>query len=88
MEMKMEIRIELMIINITIGVWQGVVTGHGLSKVSPRPAMTYPSTSCGPGVAHLQGGQPAAVLYPFGHPMPYAYVNMTKMDEDEDRDQV
>jgi hypothetical protein len=25
-----------------------------------------------PGVAHLQGRQPAAVFYPFGHPTPYA----------------
>jgi hypothetical protein len=25
------------------------------------------------GVASQQGGRPAAVLYPFGHPTPYAY---------------
>jgi hypothetical protein len=27
------------------------------------------------GVAHPQGGRPAAVFYLFGHPTPYAYVH-------------
>jgi hypothetical protein len=83
--------------------------GHGLRKVSLRPAMPYPSTPCRwappatalrltaysltalrltayslttlqlysltaiAGVACLQDGRPAAVLYPFGHPTPYVY---------------
>jgi hypothetical protein len=28
------------------------------------------------GAAQPQGGQPAAVFYSFGHPAPYAYVEM------------
>jgi len=36
--------------------------GHGLPKVSPRPAIAYPSTPCG-----------QAMCYPFGHPPPYAH---------------
>jgi hypothetical protein len=52
--------------------------GHGLPIVSPGLAMPDPSMPCGratPGTAlwPLQGGQPAAVFYPFGHPTPYAY---------------
>jgi hypothetical protein len=58
--------------------------GHGLPKVSHGPAMPNPSTPFGratpeialrsvSGVTHPQGGQPAAVFYPFGHPTPYAY---------------
>jgi hypothetical protein len=51
-------------------VWQGVAgSGHGLPEVSPGPAMPYPS-----GAAQLQGTQPAALFYPFGHPTPYTYV--------------
>jgi hypothetical protein len=64
--------------------------GHGLPGVSPGPAIPYPSTPCGwttpeialyyiviavSGVAHPQGGQPAAVFYPFGHPTPYAHTS-------------
>jgi hypothetical protein len=47
--------------------------GHGLPKVSSRPAM--PSTPWGraSGMACLEGGPPAAVVYPFGHPTLYAY---------------
>jgi hypothetical protein len=55
--------------------------GHGLPKVSPRPAMHDTSTPYGwptpetalSGVACPQGGRPAAIFYPFGHPTPYAY---------------
>jgi hypothetical protein len=57
--------------------------GHGLPQVSPWAAIPDPSTPCGRatpqndltavwGVAHPQGGRPAAVFYPFGHPTPYA----------------
>jgi hypothetical protein len=50
---------------------------HGLPKVLPRPAMPYLSTPYRwptPEMA-LQPfqGWPTTVLYPFGHPMPYAY---------------
>jgi hypothetical protein len=57
---------------------------HRLLKVSPVPAMPDPSTPCRwatlemaitemavSGVAHLQGGRPAAVFYPLGYPTPY-----------------
>jgi hypothetical protein len=55
--------------------------GHGLPKVSPELAMPDPSRPCGratpdtavSGVAHPQGRRPAAVFYPFEHPMPYAH---------------
>jgi hypothetical protein len=58
--------------------------GHGLSKVSPGPAMPYPSTPCRLATPETalwpfqwwpapQGGRPAAVFYPFGYPTPYAY---------------
>jgi hypothetical protein len=40
--------------------------GHGLPKVSPGAALPYPCMSC---------GRPLAVFFPFGHPMPYAYVS-------------
>jgi hypothetical protein len=57
--------------------------GHGLPKVSPGPAMPDPSTPWGratpekplrpfKGVALPQGGRPAAVFFPFGHPTSYA----------------
>jgi hypothetical protein len=59
-------------------------SGRGLSKVSPGPAMPYPSTPCGPGTpekalrpfqwwAHPPSGRPAGRLYPIGHPTPYAF---------------
>jgi YD repeat-containing protein len=52
--------------------------GHGLPKVSLGLAMPYPFAPWGratpqTGMAYPQGGQPAAVFYPFGHPLPYAY---------------
>jgi hypothetical protein len=53
-------------------------SGHGLPKVSPGPAILYSSMPCGratPGVARMQGGQPAGVFYPLGHPTPYAYAS-------------
>jgi hypothetical protein len=57
---------------------------HGLPKVSPRPALPNPSMTPGPatpktallpfqGLVCSQGGQPAALSYPFGHPTLYAY---------------
>jgi hypothetical protein len=59
--------------------------GHGLPKVKPGPAISYPSTPYGQAtpqtdfsrfrVALMQGGRPAAVFYPFVHPTPYAYVS-------------
>jgi hypothetical protein len=52
-----------------MGVWQGGANGHGLPKVS----LEYPSTAIS-GVARPQGGWPAAVFYPFGHPTPDVYV--------------
>jgi hypothetical protein len=61
----------------------GPCGGHGLSKVSVAPAMPSLSTPCGqlplkwPYTSfrggHSQGGQPAAVFYPLGYPMLYAY---------------
>jgi hypothetical protein len=42
-------------------------SGHGLPKVSPRPAMSYRSVPCG------QNTPKMAVFYPFGDPTPYAY---------------
>jgi hypothetical protein len=30
-----------------MGVWRGLASGHGLFKVSPRPAIPDPSTPCG-----------------------------------------
>jgi hypothetical protein len=55
---------------------------HGLPKVSFGPTMPYSSTPCGQAtpdtavscVACLQGGRPAAVFFPFGHPPPCLYV--------------
>jgi hypothetical protein len=29
-------------------------------------------------MAHPQGGQPVAVFYPLGHPMPYAYSSFAR----------
>jgi hypothetical protein len=49
---------------------------YGIPKVSPGPAMPFPSTPVS-GVARLQGGRAAAVFHPFGHPTPYAYVRQT-----------
>jgi hypothetical protein len=51
--------------------------GHGLPRVPPRPAVPYPFTPCGPAIPEtalplFQGGRPAAIFYPFGHPTPYA----------------
>jgi hypothetical protein len=43
---------------------------HGLSKVSPEPAMHDPFTPCGRATPNM-ALQP--VFYPFGHPTPYAY---------------
>jgi hypothetical protein len=42
--------------------------GDGLHKVSPEPAMPYPSMPSG------QATPETAVFYPLGHPTPYAYV--------------
>jgi hypothetical protein len=50
--------------------------GYGLPKVSPGPAMFYPSTPCRratPERPLWQGGWPAAVFYTFEYPTPYAY---------------
>jgi hypothetical protein len=38
----------------------------------PCPTVLRPVS----GVAHLQGGWPAAVFHPFGHPTPYTAVYM------------
>jgi hypothetical protein len=43
-----------------------------LPKVSPGSAMPDPSTPC---------EWPAAVFYPFGHPMPYAHALMPHRKE-------
>jgi hypothetical protein len=55
--------------------------GHGLPKKSLGLAMPNPSTLCGRAtpkmtvswMARLQGGQPPAVFYPIGYPIPYAH---------------
>jgi hypothetical protein len=71
--------------------------GHALSKVSPGPAMHYPSTPCrrtttktapldNSGVAGPQGWQLSAVFYPFGHRMPmftYIYYDSRHAGEDD-----
>jgi hypothetical protein len=60
--------------------------GHGLLNVSLGPAMLNPSMPCGRATPEtalrwfqvwpsMQGGWPAAVFYPFGRPMPYAYAH-------------
>jgi hypothetical protein len=57
---------------------------HGLSKVSPGPAMPNPSTpsaratpkmakTANSDVEHPQGSQPAAIFFPSGHPTLCAY---------------
>jgi hypothetical protein len=46
--------------------------GHGLPKVSLRPAMAYPPMAVSV-VARPQGVLPAAIFYPLRHPTPYAY---------------
>jgi hypothetical protein len=45
--------------------------GHGLLKVSPGHVMLDPSTPCG--WTTPQGGWPAAVFFPLGHPTLYVY---------------
>jgi hypothetical protein len=59
---------------LSMGVWQGVAMDS--LKFQTGPAMPYLSTPCRQatlGVARMQGQLPAAVFYPLGHPMPYAY---------------
>jgi hypothetical protein len=60
-----------------MGLCQGVTTDHGLLRVSPGPAMSYPSTPMGhpgnDGTAILGLAHPQGVFYPFGHPITYAY---------------
>jgi hypothetical protein len=55
--------------------------GLGLPKVSPGPAMPYPSMPCGRVTPEkalwLAGGPPVANFYPFGHPITYAYAKGT-----------
>jgi hypothetical protein len=62
--------------------------GHGLHKVLHGTTMPYPSTpypsKAVSGVARLQGGQPTAVFYPFGHPTPYAHANLDERSNAED----
>jgi hypothetical protein len=52
--------------------------GHGLSVVSPRSAIPYPSTPCRratPEMALQPTGRAACDrIYRFGHPMPYAHL--------------
>jgi hypothetical protein len=70
----------------SMGLWEGVDTGQLLPKVSPGPAgchaqpfytlrVGHPRNglTAVSGMAHPQIGWPAAVFYPFGHPIPYAY---------------
>ena len=55
-------------------------SGHGLQKVLPGTAMPNPSTTSGQAIldwpfeGFQQCGRPAAIFYPLGHPIPYAYV--------------
>jgi hypothetical protein len=64
-----------------MGVWQGVATDSLRFYPGPpcptllRPAGEPPLKRLHvvSGMARPQGEQPAAVFYPFGHPMPYAY---------------
>jgi hypothetical protein len=61
-----------------MGVWQGVAMDSlkyyfcspclTLQRLAGRPLLRVVS-----GVARLQGGRPAAIFYPLGHPTPYAY---------------
>jgi hypothetical protein len=59
--------------------------GHGHPKISPGPAMPYPSMPCGRTTSEtaLQRGLPvgrwpAAFFYPSGHPGPYVYTINSK----------
>jgi hypothetical protein len=44
-------------------------SGHGFPKVSPGPAMPYPSTPCRRATFEAT----LWLFHPFGHPTPYAY---------------
>jgi hypothetical protein len=64
-----------------MGVWQGVVMDslkyypgpHCPTLLRPAGGPPHKRRSAVWGVARLQGGRPAAVVYPLGHPTPYAY---------------
>jgi hypothetical protein len=65
----------------SMGIWQGVAMDSLQFHLGPpcptfsRLAVRLPlkwSTAV-IGVAHLQGGRPAAIFYPFGHPTLYVY---------------
>jgi hypothetical protein len=62
-----------------MGVWQGVPMDSLKFDPGP-PCLTLLRPAGGShvkavaGVALPQGGRPAAVFYPLGHPTPYAYV--------------
>jgi len=55
-----------------MGAWEGVAMDYllfyALQAGHPRNGITAVS-----GVAHLQGGRPAAIFYPYRHPTQYAY---------------
>jgi hypothetical protein len=50
-----------------MGVWKGV--GMDFLKFYPGPPC--PTLLCHVGRPHPQGGRPAAIFYPSGHPTPY-----------------
>jgi hypothetical protein len=54
---------------VAMGVWQGVNLNCLKFHLGPPCPMAVSR------VAGLQGAQPAAIFYPLGHPMPYAYVS-------------
>jgi hypothetical protein len=64
---------------------------HELPKVSLELAMPYPSTPYGRATPETalrrfqgwQGGQLAAISYPFGHPTSYAYTSEIRRETDE-----
>jgi hypothetical protein len=59
-----------------MGVWQGVAMDSLKFHLS-LPCPTLLRSVGGPTLkwpyGHFMGGPPAAVFYPFGHPMPYAF---------------
>jgi hypothetical protein len=47
--------------------------GHGLPKILPGPTMPIAQPFYALWVTRLPCRRPAAILYPLGHPSPYAY---------------
>jgi hypothetical protein len=55
-----------------VGVWQGVALDSLKFHLGPPCPTLLRPVGGAPRVAPAQGGQPAAVFHPHGHPTPYA----------------